>query len=333
MKKMTEFGVTQKIMAILSGVNMSSVNRYIASNEIKPLPDSRKRNFRFSINDTRKVLNEFIASRNMVSDDKKVQAFYNFKGGTGKTSLCFQAATHLSLSGYNVLVIDADPQAHLSTTLGFACDENLYTIYDGIVSGITPNKIIKNVFPGLDCVPSNLSLTRIETKLNESVKREEQIGFYIESLKPKYDFIIFDSNPNISHLNRNILNACDMINIICETHPYSINGLSLLMDDISAFFNTMKIPVPEVMVVPNKYEDRASSSLEAMTALNQFWGKYLIPEFAVRRSEDFPKSARDQLPLALFCKANSIALEDVRDLMVEIINRSCVSGKEGLKGS
>lgn len=322
MSKITDFGVTQKIMSILSGVNQSSINRYISSNNITPLADSRKRNLRFSINDTRKVLNEFIASRRPIADDKKVYAFYNFKGGTGKTSLCFQVATHLSLSGYNVLVIDSDPQAHLSTTLGFSYNENLYTIYDGIVNGLSLQKIIRPVFSGLDCIPSNLSLTRIEMKLNELVKREEQISFYIEPLKKKYDFIIFDSNPNISHLNRNILNASDVISIICETHPYSVNSLKLLMDDVQTFFRTMKIKIPEVMIIPNKYEDRASSSLEAMTVLNQFWGRYLIPEFAIRRSEDFPKSARDQLPLAFFCKANSIALEDIKDLMEEILRRS-----------
>lgn len=328
MKNFSDFGVTQKIMAILSRVNMSSVNRYITSNEINHLQESRKRNFRFSIKDTRKVLNEFIASRNIVCENKKVHSFYNFKGGTGKTSLCYQVSTHLALSGYKVLVIDADPQAHLSTTMGFSCDDNFYTIYDGIVSGIPPQKIMKNVFEGLDCIPSNLSLTRIEMKLNELVKREEQISFYIEKMKADYDFIIFDSNPNISHLNRNILNACDIINIICETHPYSVNGLKLLMDDIKVFFSTMKMTLPEIMIVPNKYEDRASSSLEAMTALNKFWSDYLIPDFAVRRSEDFPKSARDQLPLALFCKANSIALEDISDLMTEIISRSRKLKKE-----
>ena len=92
----------------------------------------------------------------------------------------------------------------------------------------------------------------------------------------------------------------------------------------------MKTRLPLVAIIPNKYEDRASSSLEAMTALSKFWKDYLIKDFAVRRSEDFPKAARDQLPISFFCKVNSIAFEDISDLTREIIKRSAMQN-ENLK--
>lgn len=48
---------------------------------------------------------------------EKVNIFYNFRGGTGKTTICFQIAAMLALCGFNVLVIDLDPQAHLTNVL------------------------------------------------------------------------------------------------------------------------------------------------------------------------------------------------------------------------
>ncbi len=60
---------------------------------------------------------------------KKRHSFYNFKGGTGKTSICFQLSYHLSIMGYKVLVIDADPQAHLSTSLGVMQNNNNLTLF------------------------------------------------------------------------------------------------------------------------------------------------------------------------------------------------------------
>ena len=67
---------------------------------------------------------------------KKKFAFYNFKGGTGKTSICFQVATHIALMGYNVLVIDTDPQGHLSTSCGFPNDDSFLTLYDFLIRKI-----------------------------------------------------------------------------------------------------------------------------------------------------------------------------------------------------
>ena len=111
-------GLTLTFMARLAEVSNSSIGRY-AAEIINKQPSNHKRNFRQSYNNTRKILTEYVASRNLISFEKKVHAFYNFKGGTGKTTMCYQTAMHLSLCGYNVLLIDADPQSHLTLTFDF----------------------------------------------------------------------------------------------------------------------------------------------------------------------------------------------------------------------
>ncbi len=97
--------------------------------------------------------------------------------------------------------------------------------------------------------------------------------------------------------------------------PYSLNGLKLLLEDLEKFYMHMKINPKDINIIPNKYEDRASSSAEAMTALRDFYGRYIKEDFAIRKSEDINISAKLGKPLALFAKKNSIALEDVVELL------------------
>lgn len=317
-------GVTQKTMATLADVATSTINRAISSAGFSAIPSNTKGKLRYSVSDTRSVLSKFISSKYDIS--KKIHCFYNFKGGVGKTSVCFQVATHLALCGFKVLVIDADPQGHLSTSLGFNNDENYYTLYDAIIGVKTIEEVTQNIYDGLDCIPSNLSLTRTEVSLNEMPKREERVKMLIHPLTEKYDFIIFDTNPTISYLNRNVITCCDIINIIVETQAYSLNGVKLLLSDIKAFCESMMINVPEIFMFPNKYEDRAATSAEAMAALNKIYPQYLMPNFAIRKSEEFNIASKLSKPLAFFCRNNSIAFEDIMELIRFLVTKSSQTG-------
>lgn len=313
-------GLTQTIISELADVSLATVNRNIAVNNYKHIESGAKKNFRYPIKTTQKIISEL--SKYAGSPKLKRHCFYNFKGGTGKTSLCFQVSTHIALMGFKTLVIDADPQAHLSTTCGFHVEKNHYTIYDSIINNIAFKDIIKPIFPGYDCIPSNLSLTRLEAELSNLPKREERLKISLKSVEDDYDFIFIDTNPTISHLNRNIITYSDVINIVCETQPYSLNGLRILMEDLDKFFSLMQITKKELNIIPNKYEDRTSSSAEAMTALKEYYSKYIKEDFAIRKSEDINTGAKLGKPLALFAKKNSIALRDVIDLCRHIIAKS-----------
>lgn len=316
-------GITAKFLSMLADVNQSTVSRIIQSKMIKPISDTSKKNQRYAVSDCRIVLSEYLSKKNPTLPDKKVHAFYNFKGGTGKTTLCYQVATHLAICGYKVLVIDADAQGHLTSSFGFVDNLSLPTLYDGLINNRDPSDLIINISEGLDLIPGNLSLTNIDLKLREIPRQEDVIKRYLGSLRADYDYIVFDCNPSMSILNRNILNFSDCLDIVCETHPYSVNGMKLMMDDLHVFFGYMDdSTLPDLFIIPNKYEDRSSASAEAMAALIKYYSNYLVPNFAVRKSEDFPKAARDQMPISFFCKSNSIAFEDICDLVKFILKYS-----------
>jgi chromosome partitioning protein len=314
-------GLTQRALAEMAGVSPATVSRYIGKNGYKPIDTTSHKNLRYSIKDSRKLMREVGGFSSSVV--KKRQCFYNFKGGVGKTSLCFQVSSHIALLGYKVLVVDADPQAHLSISCGLQ-DAQL-TTYDKIVNNVPWHNIVKEIFDGYYCAPSNLSLTRLEAALNQMPKREERLKIALEEIENEYDFIFIDTNPTISSLNRNVVSYSDLLNVVCETQPYSLNGLQIVTEDLISFYKLMQIEPKPIHIIPNKYEDRASSSAEAMTVLREHYGKYIKPDFAVRKSEDINTSAKLGKPLAFFAKKNSIAFNDVMELVKYILAQSVQS--------
>jgi len=322
MKNYSACGVTAKFMHMLAGINASTISRAISENKLVPLPESSRRNCRYSVETTRRILKDFIKSRHPIDITKKVHSFYNFKGGTGKTTLAYQVSSHLALCGYKVLVVDTDPQGQLTVSFGFLDNLELKTLYDGLVSNYEPSEITINIYQGLDLIPANLSLIRLEKNISDMTRREFVLEKYLREIKDEYDFIIFDCNPSISYLNRNVLNFTDQLNIICETHPYSVNAIGMLMTDLERYYNDLDASLPEILIIPSKYEDRSNTSAEALSLLSRMYSEYLIPNFAVRKSEDFLKASRDQMPIAFFCKANSIAFEDISDLLKIIVEKS-----------
>lgn len=308
----------QSMLAQMMRVSPHTVARAIAALKLNPI-DPTSSIKRYSIEDVAKITSYAFSSHNKPIQ-KKTHVFYNFKGGTGKTSLCYQTATHLAILGYKVLAVDLDPQGHLSLAMQIGEDWDGHTIYDVLIGGETIEDCKINVFPNLDFLPANIAMTRIEVPLFQKAKREEKLKLALENSRDKYDFIIIDTNPTISVLNLNALVASDKINIVCETQPFSLAGLRVLVNQTSMLFEEMGM-TPDFSIIPNKYEIKTATAQEVLGALRGEYGNHVMGS-VVRKSEDVNISAKKKLPLSAFCKTKSTAFEDIMDLIHEIINES-----------
>lgn len=317
----------QKQISFLSGQTTSTISRYMAEKEIPYITESANSRKRYSFQGTRSVINHFVASQLEVKE--KIQVFFNFKGGTGKTSLCHQVSVHLALLGFRVLVVDCDPQAHLSSTFGFNEYSEELTLYDVLIKGMDVLSTIKPVYPGLDVIPSNLSMTSVEIPLAQKANREKLLSKILRPLKDKYDFILLDTNPTISNLNQSATYAADRLNIVCETQPYSLKGLTMLVKEIKDFSQDMEYKV-NYCIIPNKYEAKTVTSQEALGILRQDY-KEVVLESLVRKCEDINVSAQRKLPIHSFSTLKSMALEDIRDLANELVQKSTVKIDTGKK--
>lgn len=309
----------QAMIAQLCKVSSLVVSRLIAVHHIKPLVNHNNYTKRYSLSVTREITDLIVASQKRPIL-QKTHVFYNFKGGTGKTSMCYQVATHLSLLGFKVLCIDLDPQGHLSNVMNVPEDWNGSTIYDVMINGTSVDDAIINIMPGLDLIPSNISVTRIEVPLSSKNKREEKLKLILEPLREYYDFIIMDCNPTISTLNLNALVSCDKLNIVCETQPLSLNGLSVFVNEMNGFYSDMGLK-PNYCIIPNKYEIKTAIAQEVLGALRANYGDYVLAS-VVRKSEEINMASKMRLPISSFCRPKSTAFEDVMDLVHELVRQS-----------
>lgn len=310
----------QKLISFVSGQTTPTISRYMSDNKIPFITEAANSRKRYSFEQVRKVIKSFVADQREVKES--IQVFFNFKGGTGKTSICHQVAVHLTLMGFKVLAVDCDPQAHLSSTFGFDEYSDDSTLYDVLINGVDINSIIKEVYPGLDLVPSNLSMTTVEIPFSQKPNREKLLSKILSPMREKYDFILLDTNPTISNLNQSITYSADRLNIVCETQPYSLKGLNMLIREVEDFSKEMEHPI-NFCIIPNKYESKTVTSQEALGTLRHEH-KEAVLDSLVRKCEDINVSAQRKLPIHAFVGSKSVALEDIRDLTDELVEKSTI---------
>lgn len=312
-----DFLFSQSMLTMMSNSTASTVSRLASKLNLKKTEESGIRR-KYNFEESRKIIGEMIAKNYIVN--QKVQVFFNFKGGTGKTSLCHQMSIHMAILGFNVLAIDCDPQAHLTYALGISEEEDNITLYDVLVNKLSIKEVVREVYPGVNVIPSDLSLTRIELPLSQATNREKLLNKIITPLKKEYDFIFIDTNPTISILNQNATYCADVINIICETQPFSLKGLDMLVQELEEFSLAMEQEI-QYRIIPNKYESKTATSQEVLGSLRHDY-KDAVMETIVRKCEDINISAKKRMPVCAFCKKRSIAFEDMCDLSLAILDAS-----------
>ncbi|MEQ9115687.1 MAG: ParA family protein [Rickettsiales bacterium] len=322
------FNFNMSQMAYLLDMDKSRVSRFISENKIEAAEIYSNRRKKFSIDTMRAIGAHKFESFKPIKE--KINVFYNFKGGTGKTSICNQVSFHLCLLGFNVLVIDTDAQAHLTKSVGFDEYNDFDTLYDVLVNNVDLKSTIHKVYPGFDFIPSNLSMTKIDPQLSTRNNREKILRKQLEQVRDEYDYIIIDTNPTISVLNFNAAFAAERLNIVCETQPYSLQGLDMLITELTKFSKDMEYKDINYGIIPNKYESKVVTSQEALGKIRADY-KEKSMESVIRRSEEMNISAKEAVPVQVSAKIPSPAVEDIKDLTFELIEKTSGKQIEGIK--
>lgn len=160
----------------------------------------------------------------------RIYALANQKGGVGKTTTAVNLGAFLAYAGRRVLLVDADPQANATSSLGINKLALKRSIYDMIVGAEPAASLITLTnCKGLDLIPSTPALAGAEIELVEMAGREFRLRHALEPIRPRYDFVLIDTPPSLGLLTVNALAAADgvLIPIQCEYLP--LEGLTQLL--------------------------------------------------------------------------------------------------------
>ncbi len=183
-------------------------------------------------------------------------AVTNQKGGVGKTTLTINAGAALAAAGEKVLLIDLDPQGHLTEGVGRKdiYDSAKTSLYNCLVDRDPPSLaslVTQAAADQLDLIPATVEMTVVEQQLWGAKNREHKLRLLLGDMQPDYDWVLIDCPPNLGPLTDNALNAAENILIPVQAEPTSVRAFELLMYQVETIEKALRIHINVLAVVPN----------------------------------------------------------------------------------
>ena len=208
----------------------------------------------------------------------RIIAIANQKGGVGKTTTASNLGIGLARHGKKVLLIDADAQGSLTSSLGIREPDKLDTTLANILGRIVTDErvegedgIIKHE-EGIDLMPGNIELSGLEVSLVNAMSREMVMRSYVEGIKKKYDYILIDCMPSLGMLTINALACADSILIPVQAAYLPVKGLEQLIKTIAKVRRMINPGLKIEGILLTMVDQRTNYAKDIITLLRETYG-------------------------------------------------------------
>lgn len=256
----------------------------------------------------------------------KVYAISNQKGGVGKTTTCLCLGDALAELGKRVLLVDLDPQAGLTTILGYGPDSFRSSIHE-VLLGHTPlSEAILKTGKGLDLVPSKIDLAGAEPMLIGLDGWQNALRRALERERQRYDYILLDCPPSLGVLTIMALVAADKVIIPVQAEFLALVGLKHLhamIEQVKRRFN----PSLEARILRTMVDARTLHNREVAAELERIFGERVYRATIIKtiRFADASYARESILKFA----PDSKAAHAYRELAEEVVRDDQEKGSAG----
>lgn len=163
----------------------------------------------------------------------RIYTLVNQKGGVGKTTTAINLGAYLAKLGQRVLIVDIDPQANATSSLGADKQSVKGGVYEALLGSAAGSLILHNNALNISLLPSSPALAGAEVELVEEEQREYRLRGALEPLYERYDYILIDCPPSLGILTVNGLVAGrDGVIIPVQCEYLALEGLGQLTQTI-----------------------------------------------------------------------------------------------------
>ena len=203
----------------------------------------------------------------------RVFAVANQKGGVGKTTTTVNLSACFAERGLKTLVVDLDPQANATTSLGIDPRSLDASIYDVLLQEADFDDIVEStMIKSLHIAPSNLDLAGAEVELVAAFSRERKLREAISEAVVDYDIILIDCPPSLGLLTINGLTAADEVMVPIQTEYFALEGLTQLVRNIGMVQRSLNPGLELTKVVLTMYDARTILSRDVAREVRAHYG-------------------------------------------------------------
>ncbi|MDO5144167.1 MAG: AAA family ATPase [bacterium] len=202
----------------------------------------------------------------------KTLAIINQKGGVGKTTTAVNLSAMIAELGFEVLLVDLDPQGNTTSGLGMQVEEK--SIYEVLLGRISMQDCIeKTPWKGLSIAGADIRLAGAELELVGLEQREFRLRTALNAVKKDYDFVFIDCPPSLSLLTLNAMAAADRVLIPIQCEYYALEGVSSLMETIGRVKRSINPHIDIEGVILTMLDGRTNLGLQVVDQVKKHFKK------------------------------------------------------------